>query len=105
MRVFITGISGLLGSTMAKYLINNGHEVVGIDNINDYYDINLKKDRLKQIPEHNFSFLQQDCPINQQVANYAAVEINIDAKVTLQGIDSTSFARRTADSLFGTTEN
>jgi len=33
MRVFITGISGLLGSTMARYLINNGHEVVGIDNM------------------------------------------------------------------------
>ena len=30
MKVFITGISGLLGSTMAKYLINNGHEVVAI---------------------------------------------------------------------------
>ena len=33
MRVFITGISGLLGSTMARYLINNGDEVVGIDNM------------------------------------------------------------------------
>ena len=33
MKVFITGISGLLGSTMARHLINNGHEVVGIDNM------------------------------------------------------------------------
>lgn len=33
MKVFITGISGLLGSTMAKHLINNGHEVIGIDNM------------------------------------------------------------------------
>ena len=33
MKVFITGISGLLGSTMARHLINNGNEVVGIDNM------------------------------------------------------------------------
>ena len=33
MKVFITGISGLLGSTMARFLINQGHEVVGIDNM------------------------------------------------------------------------
>jgi UDP-glucuronate 4-epimerase len=59
-KYLVTGAAGFIGAEVCKRLLSKGFEVVGIDNINDYYDINLKKDRLKQIPEHNFSFLQQD---------------------------------------------
>lgn len=42
----ITGIAGFIGSHLAKKLINEGYEIIGIDNINDYYSTQLKKDRL-----------------------------------------------------------
>ena len=45
--IFITGSSGFIGFHLAHYYLKKGIHVVGIDNMNDYYDINLKKDRLK----------------------------------------------------------
>lgn len=45
-KIMITGIAGFIGSHLAKKLINEGYEIIGIDNINDYYSTQLKKDRL-----------------------------------------------------------
>lgn len=49
MRVLVTGIAGFIGFHVAKRLLTEGHTVVGIDNLNDYYDVQLKKDRLKEL--------------------------------------------------------
>ncbi len=46
MKVLVTGVAGFVGSKVASILTSRGDEVVGIDNLNDYYDIRLKKDRL-----------------------------------------------------------
>lgn len=46
MKILITGVAGFIGSHVCKRLLDNGDEVVGLDNINDYYDINLKYGRL-----------------------------------------------------------
>ncbi len=46
MKVLVTGTAGFIGAAVAKRLLARGDEVVGIDNINDYYDVQLKKDRL-----------------------------------------------------------
>ncbi len=56
MKVLITGTAGFIGSHLSKKLISQGHEVVGIDNINDYYDVTIKEDRLKSIGTENFTF-------------------------------------------------
>ena len=49
-KVFlVTGSAGFIGASVSKYLLERGESVIGIDNINDYYDINLKKARLKEI--------------------------------------------------------
>ncbi|MEK0089856.1 NAD-dependent epimerase [Tetragenococcus halophilus] len=56
MKVLITGTAGFIGSHLAKRLISQGYEVVGVDNINDYYSVQLKKDRLKSIGDNNFTF-------------------------------------------------
>ncbi|AYW49644.1 NAD-dependent epimerase [Tetragenococcus halophilus] len=56
MKILITGTAGFIGSHLAKRLISQGYEVVGVDNINDYYSVQLKKDRLKSIGDNNFTF-------------------------------------------------
>jgi UDP-glucuronate 4-epimerase len=52
MKVLITGTAGFIGSAVAENLLNRGDVVVGIDNLNDYYDVSLKKDRLRRIGGH-----------------------------------------------------
>ena len=49
MKILVTGVAGFIGFHTAKKLIANNHEVVGIDNINDYYDVGLKFARLKEL--------------------------------------------------------
>lgn len=52
MKILITGTAGFIGSAVAQTLLERGDEVLGIDNINDYYDVSLKQDRLKRIASH-----------------------------------------------------
>ena len=48
-KILVTGTAGFIGFHLAKKLLERGDEVVGIDNINDYYDVNLKYGRLKEL--------------------------------------------------------
>lgn len=60
-KILITGSAGFIGFHLAKRLLEESHEIVGLDNLNEYYDVNLKKDRLKQIESYdNFKFLKAD---------------------------------------------
>lgn len=73
MKMLITGTAGFIGSHLSKKLISQGHEVVGIDNINDYYDVTIKEDRLKSIGTENFTFykinLEDDASMNDIFKN------------------------------------
>ncbi|WP_020007984.1 NAD-dependent epimerase [Salinicoccus albus] len=51
MKILITGTAGFIGSHLSRKLLNNGYSVVGIDNVNNYYSVDLKKDRLKILLE------------------------------------------------------
>lgn len=53
MKVLVTGTAGFIGSTLAKRLLERGDEVIGIDNLNDYYDVNLKQSRLNQLLDYD----------------------------------------------------
>lgn len=60
MKVLITGAAGFIGSTLAHRLLDRGDEVVGFDNMNDYYDVTLKEARLARLRDRNgFSFVQK----------------------------------------------
>jgi len=52
MKILVTGAAGFIGFHVSKRLLESDYEVVGLDNINDYYDINLKKDRLKNLKDY-----------------------------------------------------
>ncbi|MCL2469996.1 MAG: GDP-mannose 4,6-dehydratase [Alphaproteobacteria bacterium] len=59
MAILITGAAGFIGAALAEALLDRGQEVVGIDNLNDYYDVNLKKARLARLKtKHGFRFHQ-----------------------------------------------
>jgi len=61
MRILVTGVAGFIGFHTALRLLDEGHEVVGIDNLNDYYDVSLKQDRLAQLTSRSgFSFIRLD---------------------------------------------
>ncbi|WP_368885029.1 NAD-dependent epimerase [Providencia vermicola] len=68
MKYLITGCAGFIGFHLSKYLLNHCHKVVGIDNINNYYDIDLKNNRLSILNESsNFSFLKADITDKQRI--------------------------------------
>lgn len=60
-RYIVTGVAGFVGYHVAKRLLDQGYEVLGLDNVNDYYDVDLKRARLKNLePEENFRFVEMD---------------------------------------------
>ncbi|HPI92456.1 MAG TPA: NAD-dependent epimerase [Deltaproteobacteria bacterium] len=61
MNVAVTGVAGFIGFHLAHRLLDNGHRVFGIDNLNPYYDPSLKEDRLSQLePHEGFTFSRLD---------------------------------------------
>lgn len=68
MKILVTGAAGFIGSHVSASLIGHGHEVVGADNINDYYDPALKKARLDQVVgDKGFEFCELDVGDRQAV--------------------------------------
>lgn len=61
MKILISGVAGFIGLHVADILLSRGYLVFGVDNLNDYYDVNLKKARLNQLLKYsNFKFFELD---------------------------------------------
>jgi len=85
MKILITGAAGFIGFNLSKKLLSEGYEVVGIDNLNDYYEVTLKENRLKEITNHNFSLHQIDLENREEIndifeSNKPDVVINLAAQ-------------------------
>ena len=72
----MTGVAGFIGMHSAKKLLDDGHEIIGIDNLNDYYDVTLKEDRLKTLEDYkNFKFLKLDIKDQKDVLSLFKKEL------------------------------
>lgn len=60
MKILITGSAGFIGFNLAKKLLELNYQVIGIDNMNDYYEVSMKENRLKILNESNFKFYPKD---------------------------------------------
>lgn len=71
-KVLLTGTAGFIGFHLCRRLLSEGYTVVGFDSVNDYYDVNLKRARLKQIAEHEHA--ERFVQIEADLGDRAAVE-------------------------------
>ena len=82
-KILVTGSAGFIGFCVAKRLLENGDKVVGLDNLNDYYDVNLKRARLAQLTDlPAFGFVKMDLVDREGVRQLFQAE-NFDLVVHL----------------------
>ncbi|MFQ3234671.1 MAG: UDP-glucuronate 4-epimerase [Paraglaciecola sp.] len=72
MKILVTGAAGFIGYHVCQFLLSRGEEIIGIDNINDYYDPKLKHGRLDELGKHpqvaNFTFIKMDIADREKMA-------------------------------------
>ena len=75
MKVLVTGAAGFIGFHVSKFLCERGDVVVGIDNLNDYYDVSLKEARLDQLkPLNGFNFRKMDIADRDKIERLFKIE-------------------------------
>jgi UDP-glucuronate 4-epimerase len=83
MKILITGTAGFIGFHLAKKLLDRGDEVVGIDNINDYYDVNLKYARLADTGINSEAENWHTKVQSTKYPNYSFVRMNLEDREQL----------------------
>lgn len=84
MKAIVTGVAGFIGFATTKELLARGFQVIGLDNLNDYYSVSLKKARLAEISNvASFRFIKADISSAKELADAIGNEKNIDVIVHL----------------------
>ena len=84
MKILITGTAGFIGFHLANYLIKRGDEVVGLDSINDYYDVNLKYNRLQTVGINKENIEYNKLVSSSKHANYSFIQLQLEDKENLE---------------------
>lgn len=66
-KILITGVAGFIGFSVAKNLLKKKYKVLGVDNLNNYYNQRLKKERIKELRSKNFEFIKLDLKNKNQI--------------------------------------
>jgi len=78
MRILVTGAAGFIGFFLIKLLCKNNFKVIGVDNLNTYYDVNLKKKRLEILKKSkNFSFYKLDIKDGKKIESIFKKKIDV----------------------------
>ncbi|MBK8815227.1 MAG: NAD-dependent epimerase [Methylococcaceae bacterium] len=76
LKILVTGAAGFIGSMQSLRLLERGDEVIGIDNLNDYYDVELKQARLARLQAYpNFKFVKMDIADRTEMADFFRQEL------------------------------
>jgi len=89
MKILVTGTAGFIGYHLATKLLELGHEVVGLDNINDYYDVNLKYARLEKLGIKKDEIEENRLVISSTNPNHKFIKTNLEDAVTLNNLFKT----------------
>jgi UDP-glucuronate 4-epimerase len=83
MAILVTGCAGFIGFSITMNLLNHNIKVLGVDNLNDYYSIKLKKERLKELKKNkNFKYFKKDCS-DKNFKNFFLKDRNISQVIHL----------------------
>lgn len=86
-KVLVTGAAGFIGFYLCKALLNQGVEVIGIDNINDYYDINLKYARLNELGiDRSSADSFGEKVLSEAYSNFHFIRMNLEDRVALPAL-------------------
>jgi UDP-glucuronate 4-epimerase len=88
MKILVTGAAGFIGFHVSKKLTENGHEVIGLDNINDYYDVSLKYARLQElgIPQEEAVNFGEICTSNLPNSPLKFIRLNLEDREALPAL-------------------
>ncbi|HBZ38348.1 MAG TPA: NAD-dependent epimerase, partial [Balneola sp.] len=86
MKVLVTGAAGFIGFYTALSLLKQGHAVVGLDSINDYYDVNLKYGRLKESGIKQRDIEYDVAIISDLYPDYSFVQLKLEDKGALDAL-------------------
>lgn len=83
MKVLVTGTAGFIGSFLAKALVERGDEVVGLDCINDYYDVRIKYGRLVEAGIAQDSIVENQLTQSSKYSNYRFIKLHLEERENL----------------------
>ncbi|MBI1224035.1 MAG: NAD-dependent epimerase/dehydratase family protein [Bacteroidetes bacterium] len=84
MKILVTGSAGFIGFHLAKRLVQDGHEVVGLDNLNNYYDVKLKLDRLADAGIESQKIAYNEPVVSSKNPNYSFIQLGIEDAANLE---------------------